>query len=400
MLKELLKQKEKKVAYIELIYDLMFVYIIRRNCGLLQHIEGGFIPVHIYLTGLLITLTVLQVWYYTTAFINRYGTDDLSEYIMMLVNMFLLYYMADTAHASWQEQYTQFNVAWALILINITVQYALKLRTAAGKDPLLRRHILFHICLLPGEAAVILLSIPLFHATGLMLSPIAMAVGVLAVLTIGRRIAAGVPADFGHLSERVMLFVVLTFGEMIISLSDYFSGEITLRSVYFALMGFLIVAGLFFTYGYCYDHIIDREKTTTGVGYVMVHILLITVMTNITVALEFMREPEVDEGKKVTFLVVSFILFFAFLFLLTPYAKPYHKPSRAFLILTVGVTAAFAALMAVLYRDNVASIAITVAYIYSMFAVHVVIGVRASRRNKQQIPSQPDSEKENQDACE
>ena len=392
MLKELLNHKEKKVEYIELIYDLMFVYILRRNCGLLHHIEDGFIPVNIYLTGVLITLTVLQVWYCTTAFINRYGTNSIAEYVMLFINMFLLYYMADTAHASWQEQYTQFSVAWALILINIAVQYCLKLRSDAGRDPVTRRHLFYNIFLLAGEAAVILLSVPVFRATGLTLSPAALVVGVLAALTFGRRVSGNVPADFGHLSERIMLFVVLAFGEMIISLSDYFSGGITVRSVYFALMGFLIVAGLFFTYGYCYDHIIDREKATSGVGYMMVHILMITVMTNITVALEFMREPEADEGKKVVFLVISFILFFAFLFLLLPYAKPYHKPSRSFLLIIVGLTAVFAVLMAALYRDNVASIAVTVAYIYSMFAATVIIGVKASRKNRMQNATEPNAE--------
>ena len=381
MLKELLNHKEKKVEYIELIYDLMFVYILRRNCSLLHHIEDGFIPLQTYLTGIVIILTVLQIWYYTTAFINRYGTNSIAEYVMLFINMFLLYYMADTADASWQDQYTQFCVAWALILINIAVQYCLKLRSDAGRNPLFRKHILFSVCLLAGEAVIVLISVPVFRATGLTLAPVAMAAGVQAVLTAGRRVASSVPADFGHLSERVMLFVVLTFGEMIISLSDYFSGAITFRSVYFALMGFLIVAGLFFTYGYCYDHIIDREKVTPGIGYVMVHILLVTVMTNITVALELMREPEADEAKKVVFLVISFILFFVFLFLLLPYAKPYHKPSRAFLLIIGALTAAFAVLMAALYRDNVASIAVSAGYIYSMFTATVVIGVKASRKN-------------------
>lgn len=380
MLKDLLNHKEKKVEYIELIYDLMFVYIIRRNISLLHHTEDGFIPTDVYLTGILTTLIVLQIWYFTTAFINRCGTNSISEYVMLFINMFLLHYMGDSTHASWQEQFTQYHVAWALILCNIAVQYALKLRGGAGGDPLLKKHILFHILLLTGEATLALLCIPVYHATGAALSAAAMGAGFTALLIFGGRYGKRVPADFGHLSERVMLYVVLTFGEMIIGLSAYFGSEITPRTVYFSLMGFLIVAGLFFTYGYYYDHIIDREKTTSGVGYMTVHILLVTVMNNITVALEFMREPEVDEVKKIAFLVVSFILFFVLLYLTLPYAKAYHKPQTGYLLLTAGLTLVFAALMAALYRDNVASIAITVAYIYAMLAVNIVIGVRASRK--------------------
>lgn len=39
-----LQKEEKKVEYLELIYDLIFVYIIGRNNSLLHAAEGGFIP--------------------------------------------------------------------------------------------------------------------------------------------------------------------------------------------------------------------------------------------------------------------------------------------------------------------------------------------------------------------
>ena len=74
-----------------------------------------------------------------------------------------------------------------------------------------------------------------------------------------------------------------------------------------------------------------------------------------------------------------------FLFLLLPYAKSYHKPQRVFLLLTVLFSAAFAVLMAVLYRNNAASIGVTVAYIGAMLTLNVIIGVRAS---KNRPPSQ------------
>lgn len=381
MLKGLFKHEEKKVEYIELIYDLIFVYIIGRNNSLLHNIEDGFIPPMTYLTYFLTTLIVLQVWYFTTLFINRYGTNGVAEHICLFINMYLLYYMADGTNAAWQDQYAQYNIAWALILVNLSVQYFLKLRQCPGKEPLLRRHILFNIGLLLGEAAIVLASIPVFYRTGLALSPVAMGAGIVAVLTFGGRINRSVPVDFGHLSERVMLYVVFTFGEMIIGIAGYFGGGVNFRNIYFSLMGFLIVAGLFLIYGYYYDHIIDRERSTHGTAYMMIHILLIAMLNNITAALEFMREPEVDEVKKNAFLVVSFVLYFAFLFMTLSYAKPYHKPSPLFLGVAGGLTAAFAILMAAFYRDSIVSIAVTVVYIYSMFVSNVIFARREHRLN-------------------
>ena len=379
MLKELIKKEEKKVQYIELIYDLIFVYIIGRNNSLLHHIEDSFIPLGTYFTYLLTTLIVLQVWYFTTLFLNRYGTDGAAEYVGLFINMYLLYYMADGTNASWQEQYTQYNVAWALILLNLAVQYFIALRKTPGKVSPQRRNILFHICLLTGEAAIVLLSVPVFNAAGVALSPVAMAAGAVVVMLFGGRVSREVPVDFAHLSERIMLYVVFTFGEMIIGIAGYFGGGLNFRSIYFSLMGFLIVAGLFLIYGYYYDHIIDRERVTNGAAYLMIHVLLITMLNNITAALEFMRESEVDEVGKNAFLVASFVLYFAFLFLTLTHAKAYHKPCRAFLLITGGLTAAFTVMMAAFYRDSLVSITVTVAYIYAMFVTNILFARRDRR---------------------
>lgn len=53
--------KEKKVEYLELIYDLIFVYIVGRNNSLLQHIEGGFVSGGVFLGYLLGTLAIIQI---------------------------------------------------------------------------------------------------------------------------------------------------------------------------------------------------------------------------------------------------------------------------------------------------------------------------------------------------
>ena len=43
-------KEEKKVEYIELIYDLIFVYLIGRNNSLLHAIQDGFIQPGAFLT--------------------------------------------------------------------------------------------------------------------------------------------------------------------------------------------------------------------------------------------------------------------------------------------------------------------------------------------------------------
>ena len=66
MLQAILEKKEKKVEYLELIYDLIFVYIIGRNNSLLHHLEDGFLTWALFLPYLLCTLAVIQILIYST----------------------------------------------------------------------------------------------------------------------------------------------------------------------------------------------------------------------------------------------------------------------------------------------------------------------------------------------
>lgn len=379
MLKQVIKNEEKKVEYIELIYDLIFVYIIGRNNSLISSVEHGFIPGGVYLTYFLTSLIALHIWYLTTVFINRHGSKSAAEYVGIFVNMFLLYYMADGTRADWQSFYTKYNVAWGLIMVNLAVQYFIKLREEEKSAPWKTAHIKFSICALLIEAAVIFISILVYHLTGLPLSPLAMVFGM-AAMAFHKDLNSLLSVDFAHLTERVMLYVVFTFGEMIISISGYFGGGVTLRSTYFSLMAFLIVAGLFLIYGYFYDHIINREQETTGGAYMLLHIFLIVALNNISVALEFMREPGVDAIPKNIFLAASFIVYYIFLFSLGKYAYNCKKPSKSFLAVTGGATLAFAALIALSYRAADLSIAFTVCYIYAM----LIICVAYSRKHKRE----------------
>ena len=163
------------------------------------------------------------------------------------------------------------------------------------------------VIVLFGEAALVLLAIPTEGLTFPLFTAAAIAFGMGMTWFLADEKKA-VLVDFSHLSERAMLYVVFTFGEMIIAIASYFDGDLTLNSVYFSLMAFLIVAALFLSYEMLYNHILDREMKTTGMAFMMIHIFLIFAMNNITTALEFMQEPEVSLNPKTAFLVSAFLL--------------------------------------------------------------------------------------------
>ena len=368
MIQQLLQPKEKKVEYVELIYDLIFVYVVGRNNALLHIFENGFVAWPAFLAYLMTTLAVIQIWNYTTYYVNIYGRHSVREHVFLFINMFLLYFIGEGTRADWQGFHAQYHIAWALILANIGAQYLIELQNHEEEED--RKRIVRTASILFAEAMIVLADIPVYQATQTTwLSFAAILFGVCAVLLPGRK-NGGRFVDFPHLSERAMLYVVFSFGEMIIAIASYFDGAFSLRSTYFALMAFLIVVGLFLSYGVFYDHIIDREKQTNGLGYMLLHIFLIFAMNNITNGLEFMREEEISLLPKVLFLTASFLLFFGFLFALGDrHAKARRGTHRRLCVQAAGIGAVFAVLMYLLRKEMLINIAVSVVFVFVLFGM-------------------------------
>ena len=367
-------KEEKKVEYLELIFDLIFVYIIGRNNSLLHNLENGFVSTEVFLAYVLSSLAIIQIWNFSTFYTNMYGRNGVRDHVFMFVNMYLLYYIGEGTRVHWESFQNQYHIAWALILLNIAVQYCFELR-AQKHDPAARRTIRGLLIALGGEAAIVLIAIPVFNRTGVQLAGAAVLFGILATWLLANG-SKGDRVDFPHLSERAMLYVVFTFGEMIIVIASYFEGGFSFSTVYFSTMCFLIVVGLFLCYELLYNRIIDREQTTTGMGYMMLHIFLIFAMNNITTALEFMRDPEVLVLPKTVLLVTSFLLLFGCMFALLYYAKPEMKRCKRFLIPVAIVSALFAVSMFLFREQMYVNILITVVYV----AVILTLLWRFSRR--------------------
>ncbi|MBR1457223.1 MAG: low temperature requirement protein A [Oscillospiraceae bacterium] len=362
---EPLRKEEKKVEYLELIYDLIFVYIIGRNNSLLHHVENGFVPGTTFLAYVLCSLAIIQIWNFSTYYINMHGRNGVRDHVALFLNMYLLYYIGEGTRLHWESFQNQYCVAWALILLNIGTQYAIELRSHR-EEPAVQRAIRRMMIVLYGEALLVLLAIPVYNRTGAALTAVPILYGIVMTRVFADDTKAEL-VDFTHLSERAMLYVVFTFGEMIIAIASYFEGDFTLSSVYFSLMCFLIVAGLFLCYELLYDRIIDREQKTTGIGYMIVHIFLLFGMNNLTTSLEFMRDEEVAVWPKTLFLVVSFVLYFACLFALQRYARRERSLCRRTVAPVVVLTLVFAGLMLLLRQHMRLNILLSVLYVGAIF---------------------------------
>lgn len=367
---------QKKVEYIELIYDLIFVYLIGRNNSLMDQLDGGFVSFETFSTYLIFSLIILQIWFHSALFVNRFGKNGVAEKAMLFVNMFLLYFMGTNTVNDWGPNYLSYMAAWVLIFLNIAVQYALKWK--GQTDPAARKTIRNFIILLLVQAVVAGISVPIYHATGLAFGAWAMVVGYVGMFLIRA------PVHFTHLTERMMLYVVFTFGEMVISVAGYFSDGFSFATLYFALMSFLVVAGLFFSYGIVYDRLLDRSNEKHPIGYMIVHIVLILSLANITNALDFLREPEVDAVWKAILMLSSLLLFFLCLALTVGWSNREVQSKTRILLQLLGQFAVFCAATFLTLRRNRVAVLITVVFIY----LQLLALFLAEKRIQKRIPQE------------
>ena len=125
---DLFERDDRKVEYLELIYDLVFVYMAGRNNSLLVPEEGGFILPLNFLAYVICTLTIIQLWNFTTFYINLFGRNSLRDHVFLCVNMYLMYFIGEATRHDWIAYKEQYHIAWALILANIGLQYLIELR--------------------------------------------------------------------------------------------------------------------------------------------------------------------------------------------------------------------------------------------------------------------------------
>ena len=373
-----LKNEEKKVEYLELIYDLVFVYMAGRNNALLGHIEGGFVSIDSFLAYILCTLAIIQIWNFTTFYINMFGRNGVRDHVFLLITMYLMYFLGESTRSDWHMYQAQYHIAWGLILINIGVQYAIELRN--HKADVWNRVIIKRMAMtLFIEAAIVLTASVVKPAFA---PPIAFAAVILGIVMtfLGKRSGVSGLIDFSHLTERAMLYVVFTFGEVIVVISSYFVGDGSFdwSVIYFSLMGFLIVVGLFLSYEVIYDKLLDRDREDNGLLYMLIHIFIIFGLNNITASLEFMRETEVAIRPKMVFLVASMVGYFAFLFALGRYAKVRCHINGAFMQKLWLMTLCFVMLMMVFMKVPRAHILLTVIYVWSVFAVFYRVGKKVA----------------------
>ena len=171
-----------------------------------------------------------------------------------------------------------------------------------------------------------------------------------------------------HLIERISLLVIITFGEMIMGLANFFTIE---NFSIYSLLYFMIMLSLFLFYFGQFDHAIDEASDQKGIFLIYSHYPIFIGLIMITVSMSFLLNPEANHLFVTSFFYIGLGLFQAAVLANGPYNKHYLRFSKRFYFIQAALYLT-ALILSLIFASN-PMIVVTIATILALaIQIHFV----------------------------
>ena len=390
-----------KATYVELFFDLVFIFCMRSILPVITDVEGGDVGWYSYYTFWFTFALMLQIWFNSTIFMNRFGTGGVKDIVFLFTNMFLLIVMTQAISIGW-ENYAIYNVCWVIITINTMIHWMVRYHRIIDPPKQLTRDTRLAMAVLGTQATLVLVShlMPKNPAqvvclTGMLLGYVFWYAGSKERLGEENR---------EHLAERCALLMILTFGETIVGLGNEVPADLRLFS---PVMYFLLVIGMFLVYLNEIVNLLDLSTIRGGRRYMALSAWMTFCVANVTAGFEMSMKSmtlmginaDIYFGISVAVFLLCFFLFIPF----NKYQRPSAKWTAARIVACLLVLAHSSTLAVVAQRVLVGAAGETgleldlflthlghgmmVLAVFAVYAVLVIdrIGIRRAKRRSEQI---------------
>lgn len=233
---------ERRVTWLELFYDLVYVAVIIQ----LGDVLSPDVSWSSVLGFVLLFVAVWSSWMTMTVYINRLAANDWIHRLIIFSQMFAIAILAINASDALDIQASQFALSYAVVRIILLAAYGWSSRRIEQARPLA-------LLYAKGFGAAIVLWIisafvpPPFH---LLLWVVAVGIEVVVpLLPQARGIQQALPFDISHLSGRYALFTIIILGDIVVKLITSVSAvQLLLPTLLYGLLGLLIAWSMWSLY--------------------------------------------------------------------------------------------------------------------------------------------------------
>lgn len=234
--------EERKVTWLELFYDLVYV------AALIQ--LGNVLSEEISLAGfarfVIVFLPLWWAWTGMTFYMNRFVVDDIPHRLLIYLQIAAITALGISLEGAFGDLTMQFSLAYAAIRLIQVILYVRTWRYEPATRPLTRRYVIGYVI---GIALWVLAAfLPMPYAAGLWLLALAIEIGN-AFLPGTQALVSLLPPDAEHMRERYGIFMIIVLGESFIkTITDASGTHFTPVIAAFSLLSIFVVFGLWWLY--------------------------------------------------------------------------------------------------------------------------------------------------------
>lgn len=306
----------KKVELIELFYDLIYVYAISRLSLLIEQ-QGNepFLPS--FLRYIIYCLVILQSWLYLTNYSNRYCRWRWYEMILVSINMIAALYMSNTISTSELITPRAFNLSMTAMLLCVLILYIIVVvkkekDTGAAVNSILVLSIVCSLYIL-----AFCLSFKYIGLYPLYLDLSAVILGAFLPFVIRGKFDPSI-INFPHLVERLELLTIVSFGDSIVAISQFF--DITNFS-FFPTALFTIILLLFTCYVLQIHYLTEHFQVHRALRMMFSHYFIVIAINMLTISFKFLVINNSDHYFIAFHTVFALGMFFISIFIDSIYYK-------------------------------------------------------------------------------
>ena len=317
--------KHKRVNYSELFYDLVFVFAISKVTALIHHLHNGILTWNSLLDFFMSVLLLIDSWMIQTDYTNRYGKNSLFNIVIMFIKMGILLFIANMIGPDWQQYFHY--VCWAIGTLTLTLffQYLVEF-FKKSTDNVHRESIKGFLWITGLRSLEIYLAalLPIYIGVYILYASILLTfITPITSISKDKHYQVNLP----HLIERISLLVIITFGEMIMGLVNFFTIE---NFSIYSVLYFIIMISLFLFYFGQFDHAIDEKSNQKGLFLIYSHYPIFIGLMMMTVSMGFLQNPEANRLFATSFFYIGIGLFQAAVLANGPYNKHYLRYSKSY----------------------------------------------------------------------
>jgi low temperature requirement protein LtrA len=301
--------KEKKVTWLELFFDLVFVVAISSTNHWLSHFNQE--PNHlleIITKYILMIIPLWWCWIGQTMFYNRFSHYLKYPFLFMFAQVFFIIIMSASFNLDFNATYLSFIIGYIGSRLITIIQYSLiKYKECSN-------HIVsVALCLRNGMFFGIIITISSLFAPNewryiLMYSGII--IDIIMPLLHHNKLKK-VPVNLAHLAERLGLLVMITFGEAIVSIVELLEeNTFNIHHLTYYLIVFICLATMWISYFNKIDNLIDKEKKSTGQLLLYLHLIIIIAIMLFSAIINLYFDSNLSNGQLTFLLILSYLSFF------------------------------------------------------------------------------------------